>query len=191
MKKNLVFAFILGLNIFIIAQKKEIQTTTNYTYEEVMASNDTKKIAGFIKNNPSHPKVGELKIKLLKLISPDNSNINTPNTGRNYSEKNNSTVGKNNNSPGKNKRTADILNAILNPETNSSSAIVFIENKSNCPMVMKMTGRMSYSLNVPAKGKNFIDLPKGSYTFSANVCNSRYQAEKSIQSNITLSLNEQ
>ncbi|MBS1571546.1 MAG: hypothetical protein JST62_03995 [Bacteroidetes bacterium] len=182
MKKNLLVALFLSLNIFSFGQKKETNIPATYTFEEASKSNDPKVIATFLKSNPNNPRNNELKIKLLKLINPGSIPENSI-SSKVSTEKN---IGK----PSKNKKTADILNAILNPDINSKNAVLIIENKSRCAFTLKIIGKNNYSLEVPANGKNYIDVLKGNYSLSATVCTSRYQQERVINTNVTISLTD-
>ena len=167
------------------AQKKNTQKEPNYptTYDEVMKSNDTKAVAAFIKNNPNHPQTNELKIKLINMISPaSETKFASAKTER--IERHNNTKSSNS------KKTAELLNDLLNHDPSSKNAVLMVENKSKCNFTLKFNGPQSYHLEVPAKGKNIIHIAKGTYTLSTNVCNAKYNTIKEIRSNISLALND-
>ncbi|MBS1549566.1 MAG: hypothetical protein JSS94_06860 [Bacteroidetes bacterium] len=178
MKNTLVLCFACCFTLSVWAQKKN--ATILITYEEVMKSNDTKAIAGFIKTNPNHPNIAEIKSKLIGLIAP---NPEPRFAERNMEKKYNS-------SNEKNKKTAELLSNLLNEDKNAKEAVLLIENKSKCAFTLRFNGNKIYSIDVPARGKNHIQIPKGTYALSANVCNAKYSTIKTISSNLSLALND-
>ena len=186
MKKIIILGVFFSLSSFSFGQNKQKTVfIKNYTYEEVVKSNDSKTIATFLKNNPEHPKSQELKMKLINMINPEAV------SNKNYSslERKEKTSNAINYSGSKNSKTASLLTTLLNEDPNSNSAVLIIENKSKCGFFLKIVGMKNYSLEVPAKGKNYIEILKGSYTLSANLCDSKYLETKNIRKNTSLALN--
>lgn len=187
MKRCFIIYLIFCFGTISFAQKKKnIPTATSYTYEEAVSSNDTKTIAGFIKNNPNHPNLGVLKSKLIGLISQNTSTSTSSESPKVKTVHNENVVFKSE----KNGKTVSMLNNLFNPDPSSKSAVLLVENKSKCSFVLKFSGNKNYKLEVPARGKNFIEVSKGTYTLTTNVCNAIYSSTKTIQNNISLALND-
>lgn len=87
------------------------------------------------------------------------------------------------------KRTAAMLTHLFNNDAGKNEAYINFKNKSSCPLVIKINGKKSYSLNVPAKGQNFILIDKGEYVLSTAICDASYSSSKKITQDIELVLN--
>ncbi len=87
------------------------------------------------------------------------------------------------------KRTAAMLTHIFNNDINKNEAYINIRNKSKCPLNVKINGRKSYTLLIPAKSQNFILIDKGDYTLSTMVCDAAYSSLKKIDKDIEIALN--
>ncbi|MCS3530712.1 DUF6759 domain-containing protein [Chryseobacterium sp. JUb7] len=87
------------------------------------------------------------------------------------------------------KRTAAMLTHLFNNDVNKNEAYINIRNKSKCPLNVKISGRKSYTLNIPAKSQNFILIDKGEYTLSTMVCDAAYSSLKKIDKDIEIALN--
>lgn len=189
MKKFYLICLFL-LSVIVSAQSK-------YTAAQVEKSTDAQVIANFIKYNPTHPKTPEFKRKLFAVINNDKSprqqaNVAKPKveavkTGKLKSEirKDVAQNGTNTN----HKRTADLLNHIFNSDPGSRTAYVQIVNKSKCNLIVKISGRKFYNLDVPASNQNFILVEKGKYTVTTSVCDAKYSSAKSIVKDIVITLN--
>ena len=64
-----------------------------------------------------------------------------------------------------------------------------IVNKSKCNLIVKISGKRFYNLNVPANNENFILIDKGSYTVTTSVCDAKYSSNKNIGKDIVITLN--
>jgi len=92
-------------------------------------------------------------------------------------------------SPEHKEKTVKLLNAMFNEDINSNEAILLFRNNSDCNLVIKITGKKFYNLAVPAHNDNFIVLNKDNYSISGNVCDVQYKAQKQIQKNIQIVIN--
>ena len=189
MKKFIYFLF-LFISLFFEAQSK-------YTAAQVEKSTDAQVIANFIKFNPDHPKTPEFKRKLFAVINNNKTpaqqakvakpTITAVNTGKLKREVKRD-VGKTTTSTHR-KRTEDLLNHLFNTDPTSKTAYVQIVNKSKCNLIVKISGKRFYNLNVPANNENFILIDKGSYTVTTSVCDAKYSSNKNIGKDIVITLN--
>ncbi|WP_267406932.1 MULTISPECIES: DUF6759 domain-containing protein [unclassified Chryseobacterium] len=87
--------------------------------------------------------------------------------------------------------TADVLTDLLNGSENSQKTSITVENKSNCNMVLTISGN-NYFKKIPI-GANKIGsamvMKNQNYTLSGTICNAVYNKTKFVTSsyNITLS----
>ncbi|TXF77213.1 DUF6759 domain-containing protein [Chryseobacterium sp.] len=194
MKKIFYFFFILMFSFACSQTKGKPKTTkvTQITAEQAEQSNDPQVIAGFLKANPTHPKVAYLKSKIVTLITAGNNTAAKPTIKpltkaglKTAIKKDISKDGVND----KNKKTAAVLNHLFNNDGNKSEAYVNIVNKSKCNLVVKFSGKRYYNLDVPAKNQNFILIEKGKYVLTTSVCDAKYTSSKNISKDIVISLN--
>jgi len=181
LKKILVLLF---MPILFIAYAQSV------TAEQAEQSNDMKVIATFIKNNPTDPKIPVLKRKLIDLLQKNTKSqpVATPaikKTTASATPKN-SAVSK----LLRRKETEDerILNHLFNSNPNSTEALVSMINTSECPVIMKITGKRVYTLTVAPGKKEHILVPKGTYKFSGKICNAPYYSSKLLNGDIELTL---
>lgn len=162
------------------------------TVEQAEYSSDPKVVAGFIKANPQHPKTPEFKRKLYAMIMGDQPGVAKPVVKKldpaslKKEVKNDVASGK---TDAKTQRTVDLLNHLFSNNPNSREAYVSIENKSKCNLIVKISGKKFYNLEIPAKSQNFILVDKGSYTLTTNVCDAKYSSVKNINKDIVITLN--
>ncbi|MDC8105601.1 MULTISPECIES: DUF6759 domain-containing protein [Chryseobacterium] len=88
-----------------------------------------------------------------------------------------------------NKRTAAMLTHLFSNDTNLKEAYINIKNRSNCNLIVKISGKKYYNLSVPAKGQNFILIDKGEYVLTTMVCDAKYSSIKKISKDIEIELN--
>lgn len=90
----------------------------------------------------------------------------------------------------KNKKalTAQVLNEMLSEDINDELSLLLVKNNSDCNMVLKVEGKSSYNMPIPANGQNAIMVEKGVYQLKGNVCELKYEAEKDLNKNILVSL---
>ena len=180
----------LFISIFVYTQSK-------YTVAQVEKSTDAQVIANFIKYNPSHPKTPEFKRKLFAVINNDKTpkqqaRVAKPTvTGVNTTKLKNEVkrdVAKHGSNTS-HKRTEDLLNHLFNSDPRSRTAYVQIVNKSKCNLIVKISGKRFYNLDVPANNQNFILVDKGSYSVTTSVCDAKYSSTKNISKDIVITLN--
>lgn len=168
----------------------------NYTVAQVEKSDDARVIANFIKHNPNHPKTPEFKRKLFAVINnkktpAQQAAVAKPKVAPLSKQKLKNDVRKDIAKDGvnnTNRKTVDLLNHLFNNDPNRRQAYIQIENLSKCNMIVKISGKKFYNLNVPAQNKNFILVDKGSYTLSTNVCDAKYSSKKNVTQDIVVTL---
>ncbi|WHF51220.1 hypothetical protein QGN23_12385 [Chryseobacterium gotjawalense] len=184
MKKYIYFLF-LFISFFSCAQSK-------YTVDQVEKSTDMQVIANFIKFNPDHPRTPEFKRKLFAVMNSDKTPAQQAKVAKPTIAPVNKTALKNevkNTSNTNHKATADLLNHLFNNDPSSKTAYVQIKNKSKCNLIVKLSGKKFYNLNIPANNENFIMVEKGSYSITTMVCDAKYSSTKNIGKDIVITLN--
>jgi hypothetical protein len=190
MKKTL-YLIVFLLSVFTFAQSK-------YTVQQVEKSTNAQVIANFVKYNPNHPRTPEFKRKLFAIINNDKpaavkASVAKPTVAPVNKAKLKTAIKKDvaaDGSNDKHKRTADLLNHLFNSDPNSRTAYVQIVNKSKCNLIVKISGKKFYNLDVPASTQNFIMVDKGSYTLTTSVCDAKYSSKKTIGKDIVITLNQ-
>lgn len=86
------------------------------------------------------------------------------------------------------KKTASMLTHLFNNDPNDREAYINIKNRSNCRLIVKISGKKYYNLDVPAKGQNFIMIEKGDYVLTTMVCDAKYSSLKKITKDIEIQL---
>lgn len=86
------------------------------------------------------------------------------------------------------KKTANMLSHIFNHDPNDKEAYINIKNRSNCRLIVKISGKKYYNIDVPAKGQNFILIEKGEYVLTTMVCDAKYSSLKKIHRDIEIQL---
>lgn len=171
---------------------------SQYTQAQVENSTDPRVIANFIKSNPNHPKTPEFKRKLLAVINNDKTPgkkaaVAKPTVAPISTAKLTNVIKKDVAKTGgvseKNKKTAELLTHIFNTDPNSRTAYIQIINKSKCNLIVKVSGKRFYNLDVPANNQNYIMVDKGSYSVTTSVCDAKYSSSKNINKDIVITLN--
>jgi len=198
----------------VVAEK---ETVIIYTETEAETSNEPRIIAGFLKQNPGHARTDFFKKRLITIIMADNSpeakptikplskdkiekivsnnELNkgkevyvnkTPERNVNFASVGNTS--KKSEVSDKNKKTAAMLTHIFNDDPSDKEAYINIKNKSNCRLIVKISGKKYYNLDVPAKGQNFVLIDKGDYVLTTMVCDAKYSSLKKITKDIEIQL---
>lgn len=89
----------------------------------------------------------------------------------------------------KNKRTAAMLTHMFNDDPMDKEAYINIKNRSNCNLIVKISGKKYYNLDVPAKSQNYLLVEKGEYILTTMVCDAKYSSLKKINKDIEIELN--
>ena len=206
--KKLIYLFFFLVSFCVFAQK--------ITEQQAETSTDLKVVAGFIKQNPNHPRTDEFKRKLIAIMNSDKTpeqqskiakpevkpldkeklktevktaSTNTSSTTATKATTTKSTPTKSTETSEKNKRTADLLTHMFSNDPNSKEAYVQIINKSKCNLIVKISGKKFYNLTVPANNQNFILIDKGNYNLTSSICDAKYNASKNIKGDIAITLN--
>ena len=170
---------------------------SKYTASQVEKSTDPQVIANFIKFNPDHPKTPEFKRKLLATINNNKSPaakavVAKPTVKPIRKEVLKTAVKRDvakDGSNDKNKKTAELLTHLFNTDPSSKNAYVQIVNKSKCNLIVKISGKKFYNMDVPARNQNYILVEKGNYTMTTSVCDAKYSSAKNINKDIVVTLN--
>ena len=185
MKNKLILFFLFLMSLTACGQSK-------YTAEQVERSTDPQVIANFIKYNPNHPKTPAFKQKLYAIVNGGDPATAKPKVAPLTTEKLKTEVkkdvqaGKVN---AKTQQTADVLNHLFSNDPNRKEAYLQIQNKSKCNMVVKISGKKFYNLDVKARGQSYILVDKGTYTLTTNVCDAKYSSVKNINKDMYVVLN--
>lgn len=88
------------------------------------------------------------------------------------------------------RQTVNLLNSLFDNDPNSKEAIVMVENKSTCDIIVRLEGpgNTKYRLAVPSNKENSIVVQKGSYLFTSLVCGAQYASQKTVQKAIMVAL---
>jgi hypothetical protein len=86
-------------------------------------------------------------------------------------------------------KTVKMLNQFFNEDISSQDAILLIENRSNCNMIMRIKGETAYNIPIKANGENSLILKKGNYQLVSNVCNANFSSKKQIEKNMIITVN--
>lgn len=161
---------------------------------EAKSTTDRAVVEKFIRNNPTHPAVPELKKKALSLRYGGSSQIAKPTVTtmtENKIEKT-STVGTTaakGEPSDQAKNTAAVLTSLFSNNPNKKEAIVQFVNKSKCNLIIKISGKKFYNLTVPANGQNYILVDKGSYNVTTSICDAVYNQNKAFTKDVIITLN--
>lgn len=85
-------------------------------------------------------------------------------------------------------QAAKMVNHILNGSKNSREAVIQITNNSSCDLLVRISGKQFYNLTVPAHGRNYVMVDKGTYDLTTSVCDARYSSKKVISQDLMLTL---
>lgn len=89
----------------------------------------------------------------------------------------------------KSKKTAALLTHMLNNDPSEKEAYINIKNRSKCNLIVKISGKRYYNLDVPANGENYLMVDKGEYVLTTMVCDAKYSSLKKISKDIEIELN--
>ncbi|KQT31111.1 hypothetical protein ASG22_18935 [Chryseobacterium sp. Leaf405] len=87
------------------------------------------------------------------------------------------------------KRTAALLTHMFNNDPMDKEAYINIKNRSKCNLIVKISGKKYYNLDVPSKSQNFVLVEKGEYILTTMVCDAKYTSVKKIVKDIEIELN--
>ena len=90
----------------------------------------------------------------------------------------------------KNKKalTAQVLNEMLGSDESDALSLLLVKNVSECNMVLKVAGKTSYNIPIPANGQNAIMVEKGVYQLTGKVCELQYETQKDLNKNLLVAI---
>lgn len=121
-----------------------------------------------------------------KVLASNAKNTSIPERDLNYVSVGNTS--KKSEPSDKAKKTASMLTHLFNHDPSDKEAYINIKNKSNCRLIVKISGKKYYNLDVPAKGQNFLMIEKGEYVLTTMVCDAKYSSLKKINKDIEIQL---
>lgn len=181
----LLLFFTIGISAFSQSVFEAKQTTDRAVVEK------------FIRDNPKHPAVPELKKRALTLkyggSSSPSSTVAKPAITQMTEKKieRTSKVGTTatKGEPSEQaKNTAAMLTSLFNNNPNKKEAIIQFVNKSKCILVIKISGKKFYNLTVPANGQNYILVEKGNYSVTTSICDAAYSQNKAFTKDVIITL---
>lgn len=161
---------------------------------EAKRTTDRAVVEKFIRDNPNHPAVTELKQKALSMKYGGNPQIAKPTVTtmtENKIEKTSKvgTAATKGEPSEQAKNTAAVLTSLFSNDPNKKEAIVQFVNKSKCNLIIKISGKKFYNLTVPSNGQNYILVDKGSYNVSTSICDAVYNQNKALTKDVIITLN--
>ncbi|WDT68906.1 DUF6759 domain-containing protein [Cloacibacterium sp. TD35] len=90
----------------------------------------------------------------------------------------------------KNKKllTAQVLNEMLGSDQKDTLSLLLVKNVSDCNMVLKVVGKTSYNIPIPANGQNAVMVEKGVYQLTGKVCELQYDTQKDLSKNLLVAI---
>ncbi len=203
--KKIIFQVLLvaGLYSFVGC------ASTKAEYEDILNTKDIGKIEAFLKTaHPEDPRRTVLKPKLIALkneewtkgklnykpMAPRPVMTDIPSAvlvNRNSTEAEEFKNLMVENSSAHKDKTVKLLNQLFDNDPTNKEAIILVQNNSDCNLIMRIQGKDFYNLAVPAHGENTIVMKKGDYTFSSDICGTRYSSSKKIVKSLMVMLNNQ
>lgn len=197
------FLPILLITIFSISHS--CKSAENGKYEQILQTKNIVLIEDFLKNaHDQDPRRGILKPRLialknaaLKKIAAKNQMVarpilaEIPVTAANLNTEEAvefQTLMSQGSSKNHQEKTVQLLNALFDQDISSKEAILLVQNKSDCNMILRLEGKTFYNLAIPTQSENSLVLPKGEYKLSSNVCDVKYNTTKKIIKNILVTL---
>lgn len=161
-----------------------VAQTRYYTLQQAETTTDYRVVEAFVKANPNHPKTPMLRQRILALMANQGAAVGavTSQTQKNTTDQAQSAE--------KGRKTADKLTRMFNGQ-NSKDVYLTIKNMSNCPLVVRVAGQKTYTMEVAAQNSNLILVPKGKYTISTSLCGANYQSVKTLTENKEITLRSQ
>lgn len=185
MIKKVLFLLVMFISIAACSQSR-------YTADQVEKSSDPKVVANFIKYNPNHPKTPAFKQKLYAMLNGGNTSVAKPEVKPINTQKLKARVEndvKKGTSDAKTQKTVDLLNHLFSNDPNRKEAYVNIQNRSKCNLIVKISGKKFYNLDVKANDQNFILVDKGTYTLTTSICDAKYSSVKNLNKDMSIILN--
>lgn len=84
--------------------------------------------------------------------------------------------------------TLKLLNTFMENNSHSKEVILFIENKSDCDLLLTIKGKKVHKLPISKLKHELIGLEKGHYELSGKLCNRIYKSKKHLIKNLKVTL---
>lgn len=170
-----------------------VSTFSQVSVFEAKKTTDRAVVEKFIRDNPKHPAVPELKQRALSLRYGGNSSIAKPTITQmteNRIEKTSKvgTTAAKGEPSAQAKNTAAMLTSLFSNDPNKKEVIVQFVNKSKCILIIKVSGKKFYNLTVPANGQNYVMVNKGTYNVTTSVCDAVYNQNKAFTKDVIITL---
>ena len=203
-KQNIAVKPSAGIATNIAEKTKEIVVTEPKT-KDILKSKNIEQIEAFLKTaHPEDPRRIVLRNKLVNLKNSSWMKAGQSNYAitKNYTAQNPTIAIQQNfvdetdefkklmaENPAKHQdKTVKLLNQLFDNDVMGKDAILLVQNKSNCNMIVRIKGADFYNLAIPAQGENFVVIKKGDYQLSSNMCEAKYFAAKKVVKNMLISL---
>lgn len=197
MMKKLVLVFTLFFSLLTVAQKKK----------DIIYSQDIKELESFLQTaHPEDPRRKILKSRIVSIknatwMKNGNATVSSAKPAvleapkielkpivNDETEEFKKLIAET--SEEHKQKTVKMLNQFFNEDISNQDAILLIENRSNCNMIMRIKGETTHNLAIKANGENSLVLKKGNYQLVSNVCNTIFSSEKNIAKNIIVAVNQ-
>ena len=86
--------------------------------------------------------------------------------------------------------TVSLLNTLFDNQKKSPDVAILIKNNSKCNIIVNLQGDQNYSVAIPKEDNNTLVVKKGNYTFTSQICDTKYNSLKTIQKSTLITLNE-
>ena len=90
----------------------------------------------------------------------------------------------------KRQRAAEAVNQFINDSIDAENAAILFRNKSDCNIIIRISGSSDYNLPILKQDINYLVLPKGHYQLRSKLCRSEYFRDLNLDQSIDISLSE-
>lgn len=200
--KKIILIFHLFIFFIVSSQKKN-------DYKNILQSENVAEIESFLREaHPEDPKRMIMKSKLVKLkneawikagknlpqtisqkpVIIETSKKNSKNHDENEEEFKKLLLLDTDSAAFKQKKIK-LLNQLFSQDSSTEDAIILIQNNSACNIILRIQGEEIYNLPVSSRSENSLMVKKGNYQFTSVICDSKYNASKSITKSTVITLN--
>lgn len=90
----------------------------------------------------------------------------------------------------KRQRAAEAVNQFINDSIDAETAAILFRNKSDCNIIVRISGASDYNLPIPKQDINYLVLPKGQYQLKSKLCHSEYLRDLNLDQSMDINLTE-
>lgn len=175
--------------------------------QHALTTKDQKVMVAFLKANPTHTEAPLVRQRLRDLLSGKDPVPLASKTAKTASSPAEGLVYSGNVESGAIRRgLVSVKKGITNPVNNTdtsrrvailnhlfapgkkSTVYIKVRNEGGCPIIVKISGRISQTLNLQTGQEDGFLVPKGNYTISSDVCGNSFQVSKDYQQDISMTL---